>query len=50
MIAGTANAKESLPDRWNDDFICYEVITPHLKPMKQFKLIEKLNIPIIYKI
>ena len=51
MIAGTANAKESLPDRWNDiDFICYEVINPHLKPSKQFKLIEKLNIsPVIYK-
>ena len=51
MIAGTANAKESLPERWKDiDFICYEVITPHLKPSKQFKLIEKLNIsPVIYK-
>ena len=45
MIAGTANAKESFPDRWDDiDFVCYEVITPELKPSKQFALIKKLNI------
>ena len=45
MIAGTCNAKESLPDRWNDiDFVCYEIVTPHLKPSEQFKLIKKLNI------
>ena len=45
MIAGTANAKESFPDRWNDiDFVCYEIITPELKPSKQFQLIKKLNI------
>jgi len=45
MIAGTANAKDSLPDRWADiDFVCYEVITPHLTPGQQFALIKKLNI------
>ena len=45
MIAGTANAKESFPDRWEDiDFVCYEVVSPHLKPSEQFKLIEKLNV------
>ena len=45
MIAGTANAKESLPDRWTDiDFVCYEIITPHLTPGQQFALIKKLNI------
>ena len=45
MIAGTANAKESFPDRWKDiDFVCYEIITPHLKPSEQFDLIKKLNI------
>ena len=45
MIAGTANAKESFPERWNDiDFVCYEVVTPHLTPSKQFALIKKLNI------
>ena len=51
MIAGTANAKESLPERWNDiDFVCYEVVTPHLQPRKQFELIRKLNIlPVVYK-
>lgn len=42
MIAGTANAKESLPERWNDiDFVCYEVVTPQLTPSEQFKLIKK---------
>jgi NAD-dependent DNA ligase len=45
MIAGTANAKESFPDRWGDiDFVCYEVVSPHLKPSEQFKLIEKLKV------
>ena len=45
MIAGTANAKESFPERWTDiDFVCYEVITPHLTPSQQFALIKKLNI------
>jgi DNA ligase (NAD+) len=45
MIAGTANAKESFPERWNDiDFVCYEVVTPHLTPSKQFALIKNLNI------
>ena len=45
MIAGTANAKESLPERWNDiDFVCYEVVTPQLTPSEQFKLIKKHNI------
>ena len=45
MIAGTANAKESFPERWNDiDFVCYEVVTPHLTPSKQFALIKKLNV------
>ena len=44
MIAGTANAKESFPERWNDiDFVCYEIITPNLKPSEQFKLIKKLK-------
>jgi NAD-dependent DNA ligase len=42
MIAGTANAKESFPERWKDiDFVCYEIITPNLKPSEQFKLIKK---------
>ena len=45
MIAGTANAKESFPERWNDiDFVCYEVVTPHLTPSQQFALIKKLNV------
>jgi len=45
MIAGTSNAKESLPERWADiDFVCYEVVTPHLTPSDQFKLIKKHNI------
>ena len=45
MIAGTSNAKESLPERWADiDFVCYEVVSPHLTPTEQFKLMEKLNI------
>ncbi len=45
MIAGTANAKESFPERWSDiDFVCYEVVAPHLTPSKQFALIKKLNI------
>ena len=45
MIAGTANAKESLPERWADiDFVCYEVVTPQLTPNEQFKLIKKHNI------
>jgi DNA ligase (NAD+) len=45
MIAGTANAKESLPERWADiDFVCYEVVTPQLTPSEQFKLIKKHNI------
>jgi len=45
MIAGTANAKESFPERWADiDFVCYEVVTPHLTPSQQFALIKKLNI------
>ena len=45
MIAGTANAKESFPERWTDiDFVCYEVITPHLTPSQQFALIKKQNI------
>ena len=45
MIAGTTNAKESFPERWKDiDFVCYEVISPHLKPSEQFELIKKLNI------
>jgi len=44
MIAGTANAKESFPERWNDiDFVAYEVVHPELKPSEQFKLLEKLN-------
>ena len=51
MIAGTTNAKKFIAmDTGRRDFICYEVITPHLKPNKQFKLVEKLNIsPVIYK-
>jgi len=45
MIAGTANSKESLPERWADiDFVCYEVVTPQLTPSDQFKLIKKHNI------
>ena len=43
MIAGTANAKESFPERWADiDFIAYEVITPELVPSKQLKLLMTL--------
>lgn len=44
MIAGTANAKESLPERWNDiDFVAYEIVSPDLKPSDQFKLLKALN-------
>jgi NAD-dependent DNA ligase len=43
MIAGTANAKESFPERWTDiDFVAYEVIQPELIPSKQLKLLKKL--------
>ena len=43
MIAGTANAKESFPERWEDiDFIAYEVIQPQLIPSKQLKLLKKI--------
>ena len=39
MIAGTANAKESFPERWADiDFVAYEVVSPELKPSEQFTL------------
>ena len=42
MIAGTANAKESFPERWADiDFIAYEVIQPQLIPSEQFKFLKK---------
>ena len=44
MIAGTANAKESLPERWSDiDFVAYEIVSPDLKPSDQFKLLKALN-------
>lgn len=44
MIAGTANAKESFPERWNDiDFVAYEVITPELTPSQQFQFLKKHN-------
>jgi len=44
MIAGTANAKESLPERWADiDFVAYEIVSPELKPSDQFKLLKALN-------
>ena len=44
MIAGTANAKESFPERWADiDFVAYEVVSPDLKPSEQFKLLKALN-------
>ena len=43
-IAGTANAAESLPERWTDiDFVAYEVISPKLKPSDQFKMLTQLN-------
>ena len=43
MIAGTANAKESFPDRWADiDFVAYEVIQPELIPSKQFNFLKKV--------
>ena len=45
MIAGTANAKESFPERWADiDFIAYEVIQPELIPSKQFKFLKQTKI------
>ena len=44
MIAGTANAKESFPERWSDiDFVAYEIVSPELKPSEQFKLLKALN-------
>ena len=44
MIAGTANAKESLPERWADiDFVAYEIVSPELKPSEQFRLLKALN-------
>ena len=44
MIAGTANAKESFPERWADiDFVAYEVINPQLIPSRQFSFLESLN-------
>ena len=51
MIAGTANAKESFPERWTDiDFVAYEVITPELKPSKQFAFLKKhKTITVIHK-
>ena len=50
MIAGTANAKESMPKRWADiDFVAYEVIQPELKPSGQLKFLEKQKvITVIY--
>ena len=43
MIAGTANAKTSLSERWLDiDFVAYEVIQPELVPSKQFKFLENV--------
>ena len=50
MIAGTANAKESMPKRWKDiDFVAYEVIQPELKPSGQLRFLEKNNvITVIY--
>ena len=50
MIAGTANAKESMPKRWADiDFVAYEVIQPELKPSGQLRFLEKENvITVIY--
>ena len=52
MIAGTANAKEGLPDRWKDiDFVAYEVINPVLKCSDQMKFLENLNvITVKYKV
>ena len=43
MIAGTANAKTSLSERWLDiDFVAYEVIQPELIPSKQFKFLKNV--------
>ena len=43
MIAGTANAKTSLSERWLDiDFVAYEVIQPELVPSKQFKFLKNV--------
>ena len=45
MIAGTANAKEAFPERWNDiDFVAYEVIEPELKPSDQFKWLKSKKV------
>jgi len=45
MIAGTANAKEALSQRWKDiDFVAYEVINPTLKCSDQMKFLEKINV------
>ena len=51
MIAGTANAKTSLSERWLDiDFVAYEVIQPELVPSKQFKFLKKvMNSVVIHK-
>ena len=45
MVAGTANAKEPFPKRWEDiDFVAYEVLNPDLKPSDQFKWLKKHNV------
>lgn len=47
FISGISNLKKITQNKINSmkyvDLVCYEVIEPKLKPIDQFKLIEKLN-------
>ena len=50
LVAGLVNSKKKDIDKWKDiDFIMYEIISPALKPKKQFEILKKYKNTVKYQ-